>query len=241
MKMDGRVAIVTGAASGMGKAISKKLLKEGSKVIGFSLEETCNINDPNFIYYSGNVCILEDCKKVVEKAIKTFGKIDCLVNSAGITREGTLETTTLDTFKLTFEINVFGVFNMCKATIKELKKHTSTIVNISSDMSKQPLKERISYNPSKAAVNMLTECIALDYAPNIRANTIMPGVVHTPMIEKRLHEADNPEDLLNFYKSIYPLERIGTVDDITNAVLFLSTKESSWMTGGHLPICGGSL
>ena len=241
MKMKDRVSIVTGAASGMGEAISKKLLSEGCKVIGFSLEENCNINDENFHYISGNVSIPSDCDKAVKLALEKFGKIDCLINSARITKEGTLDSTNLDEFKLTFEVNVYGTFNMCKACINELKKHNSTIINISSDMSMKPLKERVAYNPSKAAVNMLTECISLDYAPNIRANTIMPGIVNTPMIEKRLNDTNDPSELLNSYKNLYPMQRIGTVDDITNAVLFLATDDSSWMTGGHLPICGGSI
>lgn len=241
MKMGGRVAIVTGAASGMGEAIVKRFLQEGANVIGFSLEKESSIEHENYIYVSGNVSNLEDCMQAVEIAKLKFNKIDCLVNSAGITREGNLEDIDFETFKSAFEINVFGVFNMCKATIGELKKQKSTIVNISSNMAIKPLKDRVAYNPSKAAVNMLTECIALDYAPVVRVNTVMPGIVNTPMIQKRFDAEKNPEELKKLYESFYPLSRIGTVDDIVNAVLFLSTEESDWMTAGHMPICGGDV
>jgi len=238
-KMENRVAIVTGAASGMGKAIAKCFLKEGCRVVGFSLESNCDIQHENFSYHSGDIQSYEQVKIFVDTVYKEYGKIDALVNSAGITREGTLETTSSEEFQLAFGVNTLGTFHMCKATIGYLKKQPSTIVNISSNMAIKAIPERIAYNPSKAAVNMLTECIAVDYAPMVRANTVMPGIVKTPMIEKRLDEAEEPEALLKLYASFYPLERIGEVQDITKAVLFLSTAESDWMTGTHLPVCGG--
>jgi NAD(P)-dependent dehydrogenase (short-subunit alcohol dehydrogenase family) len=238
-QLENRVTVVTGAGSGMGKAIVDEFLSEGAKVIGFSLEDSMNLVNDNFTYVSGDIRSLSDCEKTIEVAVKKYGKIDSLVHCAGITREGTLETTSVDEFKLTMDINVLGTFNINKAAIKFLKLQPSTIVNISSNMAVKALNERIAYNPSKAAVNMLTECIAKDYAPNVRANTIMPGIVDTPMIEKRFNEAENPEELKKLYSSFYLLDRIGSVEDIVKAALFLTTDESSWMTGGHLPICGG--
>ena len=237
--LNDRVFLVSGAASGMGKAIVERFLSEGAKVVGFSLETRCDVTHPSFVYVSGDVTNLQDCMKVVETTVEKFGKLNGLVNSAGITREGTLETMSLDTFRQTFEINVYGTFAMCKASIGELKKQPSTIVNISSNMAVKAIPERVSYNASKAAVNMMTECIALDYAPRVRANTVMPGIVDTPMIQKRIRESEDPQKLLDLYAGFYPMKRIGTVEDIVEAVLFLSCEASAWITGIHLPVCGG--
>lgn len=239
--MKGRVALVSGAASGMGYAVVERLIKEGAYVVGFSLEDKTNFTHENYTYVCGDITKIEDCRKAVKKAIEQYEKLDTLVNCAGIVIEGNLESTSAEEFKKVLEINTLGSFNICKEAIIYLKKQPSTIVNISSDMSVQPLQERVAYNPSKAAVNMLSKCIALDYAPIVRCNTILPGVIHTPMIQKRLVESENPEALMSFYKGLYPMQRIGTVQDIVNGVIFLSSEQSSWITGIELPICGGPL
>ncbi|MEG0329053.1 MAG: SDR family oxidoreductase [Longicatena sp.] len=239
--MKNRIAIVTGAASGMGEAVTKKFIESGAKVIGFSLENEASFKHENFNYIKGDITNFSDCEKVVAYAIEKYGKIDSLVNCAGIVKEGNIETTSSEQFEFVFKVNTFGTFNICKAAIPYLKLQKSTIVNISSDMSILPLKDRIAYNPSKAAVNMLTKCIALDYAPNVRCNAILPGVIFTPMIQKRLDNSDNPKELMEMYKGLYPLERIGAVEDIVNGVMFLSSTKSDWITGIELPICGGPI
>lgn len=236
-QLNGRVIIVTGAASGMGFAIARAFRDAGANVVGFSLEK--DFENLSFDYVQGDVTKPEDCQRVAEYAIRNYGKIDGLVNCAGITHEGNLQTTELTVFQKVLEINLTGTFNMCQSCIPYLLKQSSSIINISSNMAVKALNDRIAYNPSKAAVNMLTECIAKDYAPTIRANTIMPGIVDTPMIQKRLSKMENASEILSSYAQIYPMKRIGTVEDITNAALFLISDHSSWMTGAHLPICGG--
>lgn len=239
--MKDRVALVTGAASGMGEAVVKKFIDLGAKVVGFSLEKESNFRHENYVYISGDITKFEDCENVVKIAIERFNKLDALVNCAGVVSEGSLEETSVEKFEWIFKINTFGSFNICKAAIPYLKLQKSTIVNISSDMSIKPLAERIAYNPSKAAVNMLSKCIAVEYAPMVRCNSLLPGVIHTPMIQNRLDNCDDPESLLNFYTNLYPMQRIGNVDDIANGVLFLSTEQSGWITGIDLPVCGGPL
>ena len=109
------------------------------------------------------------------------------------------ETTSNESFMRELSINMGGVFNMCKAAVPELKKHEgSTIVTVGSDLGVRPIPERIGYCPSKAGVIMLTKCIALEYAPAIRVNCILPGLVRTPMIEQRFQEADDPKALEEF-------------------------------------------
>lgn len=241
LSMENRVALITGAASGMGEAVARKFLDLGCKVVGFSLEEKSNVEHENFIYVQGDITSYEDCQKAADFVVEKFGKLDSLVHCAGIVNEGTLESTSVEMFERVMKINAFGTFNICKAAISHLKKQKSNIVNISSDMSVKPLQERIAYNPSKAAVNMLTKCIAVEYAPMVRCNSVLPGIIHTPMIQKRLDACEDPEQLLAMYRELYPMGRIGTTEDIVNGVVFLSTEQSDWITGIELPICGGPL
>ena len=114
-------------------------------------------------------------------------------------------------------------------------------VTVGSDLGVRPIPERIGYCPSKAGVIMLTKCIALEYAPAIRVNCILPGLVRTPMIEQRFQEAEDPKALEESYASLYPLHKMGKVADMANAVKFLSSEESGFITGEIMNVCGGSL
>jgi len=239
--MSRKVVLVTGAASGMGEAVARKYLELGDRVVGFSLEETAGIIHPNFTYVRGDITKLEDCERAAAAAAEKYGMLDTLVNCAGVVKEGNLETTDASAFQKVMQINAGGTFNICKASIPYLKKQPSSIVLIASDMGAKPLNDRIAYNPSKAAVIMLMKCIALDYAPMVRCNAVLPGIIDTPMIQNRLRQSDHPEELMKIYESLYPMGRIGKVEDIVNGVLFLNDDASAWITGIELPICGGPI
>lgn len=240
MRLENRVALITGASSGIGEGIAKKFLQEGASVIGCGIEDKSSIEHERYIYIKGDITNLESIKNVVKLGKEKFGKIDAVVNSAGVTFIGTLESTDPETFKKQFEINVLGTFNTCKAVIGELKENRGTIVNIASDLGLRPIPERIAYCASKAAVIMLTKSIAVEYAPFVRANSIMPGLVETPMIKDRFEQSENPEKLREEMANIYLLKRMGTLDDMANAAVFLSCDESSFITGDNLPVCGGT-
>jgi NAD(P)-dependent dehydrogenase (short-subunit alcohol dehydrogenase family) len=240
MRLKGKVAIVTGASSGIGEGIAKRFLHEGAKVIGCGIEEQASIRHENMVYIQCDLCHYEQAVKVVKEAVKAFGKLNILVNSAGITGEGNLETTSLEEFQRQFNVNVNGTFNICKAAITELNTAKgSSIINIASELGVKPIQNRVAYNPSKAAVIMLTKCIAVDYAPNVRANTIMPSLVETPMIKSRFDTAEDPQALKELYESFYIMKRLGTVEDMANAAVFLASDESSYITGDDLAVCGG--
>ncbi|MEG0087014.1 MAG: SDR family oxidoreductase, partial [Niameybacter sp.] len=126
--------------------------------------------------------------------------------------------------------------------IGELKKHKeSAIVNIGSDLGVRPIPERIGYCPSKAAVMMLTKCIAMEYAPQVRANCLLPGLVETPMIRERFEQAEDPAALRTEFANLYPMKRMGTLEDMASTALFLMSGESSFITGEVVGVCGGSL
>ena len=242
MRFEDKVVIVTGASSGIGEGVVKKFLEEGAYLVGCGIEPAMNIKNERAIYVQADLTCPEDAKKVVEAAVETFGRVNKLVCCAGVTFIGSLETTEYSSFMREFSINLGGVFNMCRAAVGELKKQEgSTIVTIGSDLGVHPIPERIGYCPSKAGVIMLTKCIALEYAPNIRANAVLPGLVRTPMIEKRFEEAEDPKALEEAYASLYPLHKMGKIEDMANAVAFLSSDESGFITGEIMHVCGGSL
>lgn len=242
MRLKDKVAIITGASSGIGEGVAKRFIKEGAKVVGCGIEPSLGFEDPNAIYVQANLSEYEVSAKVVEAAVKAFGKVDIVVNCAGITEVGSLETTTSEEFQRQFSVNVNGVFHMCKAAIGELKKQTgAAIVNIGSDLGVRPIPERIAYCPSKAAVIMLTKCIAMEYAPFVRANCVHPGLVETPMIQGRIESSEDPDAFRASMADIYPLKRMGTIDDMANAVVYLASNESSFVTGESIGVCGGSL
>ncbi|MEG0013339.1 MAG: SDR family oxidoreductase [Cellulosilyticaceae bacterium] len=242
MRLKDRVIVITGASSGIGEGIAKRFIAEGAKVVGCGIEEQLGFEDACAIYVKANLTDYVAAEKVVEAGIEAFGRIDGVVNCAGITLIGSLETSTVEDFKKQLDINVTGVFNMCKAAIGELKKHKeSAIVNIGSDLGVRPIPERIGYCPSKAAVMMLTKCIAMEYAPQVRANCLLPGLVETPMIRERFEQAEDPAALRTEFANLYPMKRMGTLEDMASTALFLMSGESSFITGEVVGVCGGSL
>lgn len=242
MRFENKVVIVTGASSGIGEGVAKKFLEEGAFLVGCGIEKEMQIQSEKAIYVQADLTNPVQANHVVEKAVEKFGGVNHLVCCAGVTFVGSLESTEYDSFMRELSINMGGVFNMCKAAIAELKnQEDATIVNVGSDLGVRPIPERIGYCPSKAGVIMLTKCIALEYAPAVRVNAILPGLVRTPMIEQRFAEAEDPKALEEGYASLYPLHKMGKVEDMANAIAFLSSKESGFITGEIMNVCGGSL
>lgn len=242
MNFEKRVIVVSGASSGMGEAVAKRLLNEGAYVVGCGIEANMKIRHPNAVYVQADLTNPEQAQAVADKAKEHTGKIDHLVCCAGVTMIGSLESTDYARFMREIQINLGGTFNLCKAVIPEMKESQgASVVTIGSDLGIRPIPERIGYCPSKAGVVMLTKCIALEYAPKIRANCVLPGLVRTPMIESRFEQAEDPAALEREFAAMYPLNRMGTLQDIEDAVCFLLGSESGFVTGEALPVCGGSL
>lgn len=247
MNFSDKVVLITGAGSGIGEDAAIGFAKQGAKVV---LVDLCEIglnsvaNKISKIESLKPLIILgdvtKDAQKIIEQTIKHFGKLNILVNNAGILKLDSASNINLEAFDKLFAVNVRAVVELTKFAIPYLEKTKGNIVNLSSITGLQAYAISCSYAMTKAAINMYTKCAALELAAKgIRVNSVHPGVIKTPIYEK-LGLADN--DLKTFMEGQeerYPLGRIGDVGDTTNAILFLASEQSSFITGVSLSVDGG--
>ena len=246
MRLENKVALISGGARGMGAAEVRMFAREGAKVVIGDLLDTEGRQVEAEINETGGECVFvhldvtqeSEWQRAVETAVTRFGKLDVLVNNAGIVRLTSLEDTSNADWDLVMAVNAKGVFLGTKAAIPEMRKvGGGSIINISStsgitaNMASQP-----SYPASKGAVRIFTKSAAIQYAKEgIRVNSVHPGPVDTPMAAERL---SNPE-LQQRINEKTPLGRSGQPDEVAYGVLFLASDESSFMTGSELVIDGG--
>ena len=256
MRLTNKIALITGAGSGIGQAIALRFAIEGallvlSDIAEEGLHETAALIDQALIaerperspwgsFVVGDVSVRADAERMVEAAITHWGRLDIVVNNAGITgsRQATLAHTTPDEeWDRVMEVNVNGVFRVASAAIRRMLEHGGgNIINIASAAGFVPFPGRAVYNTSKGAVISFTRALALDYAPqHIRVNAICPGMVETAMTRWRL---DIPE-LRQQVIDMTPWGRIGRPEDIAAAAVYLASDEADFVTGHMLVIDGG--
>jgi meso-butanediol dehydrogenase/(S,S)-butanediol dehydrogenase/diacetyl reductase len=250
MKLEGRVAIITGGTDGIGKAIALTFAKEGAKIMMVARDETKGrtaLDEVRQIgeaaYFKANVSDSSQVRRMVEDTIQRYGRIDVLVNNAAICPPGDVVTTSEETWDQVIDVNLKGVFLCCKYVIPQMQKiGGGTIVNIGSINSLMAMENEAAYDTSKAGVLMLTRAIALDFAKaNIRANCICPGAIETPMLKASLDTSPDPKAARQSLIQKHPLHRIGMPREIAQAALFLATDASSFVTGAAIPVDGGIL
>jgi NAD(P)-dependent dehydrogenase (short-subunit alcohol dehydrogenase family) len=236
--MENKVAIVTGAASGIGKAIAEKYLAEGASVIFSDIAETMELNNDKAIYVKCDVANSGEVEALVAAAITKFGKLDVMVNNAGIGGLGGVLDATNEAWDKTIAINLSGVFYGARAAANAMKNQgiKGSIINMSSILGKVGFAGAICYCAAKGGVVQITHAAALDLAPlGIRINAIAPGFITTGMTQDILkNEAFN-----NLVVSSTPLGHVGHVDDIANAALYLGSDESTYVTGEVIYVDGG--
>ncbi len=247
--LNGKTALVTGAASGIGEAIAKTLAHAGAFVYVADLDETNGTkvvgeiiehkNQAEFIKL--NVGENADCLAAAETVHRNHQKLDILVNNAGIGHVGTiLETGAEDLDKL-YAVNVRGMFNLTKAFIERMigRKH-GVIINIASIGGIVAIKDRLGYCTTKFAVVGFTKCLALDHAlDGIRANAVCPGRVETPFVKSRIAEYPDPKKAYEEMAATQALGRMGTPSEIAASVLYLASDEAAFVTGTAFEIDGG--
>ncbi len=236
--MENKVAVVTGAASGIGKAIAEKYLAEGASVVFADMTDNMELNNDKAIYIKCDVANSVEVDALVKATLDKFGKIDVMVNNAGVGGLGGILDATNESWDKTISVNLSGVFYGSRAAANAMKTLgiKGSIINMSSILGKVGLASTVCYCASKGGVVQLTHASALDLATlGIRVNAIAPGFITTGMTKDILeNEAFN-----NMVVTSTPLGHVGHVDDIANAALYLGSDESTYVTGEVLYVDGG--
>ena len=228
MNLKNKVAIVTGGSNGIGEAIANKLKELGTKVIIFDVKEPKS----TFEYYKVNITKDQEIKK----AVNLIDKVDILVNNAGIYFEKYIEQTTDEDIDNMVDVNIKGTFKVTRNLIDKLKEQKGCIVNIASCLALVPELTSPLYCTTKAGIVMFTKCLAQEYADvGVRVNCVLPGPTLTELLEKSFK---NKEDKTKCANRI-PIKRIGKPNEVANVVAFLSSEESSYVTGGVYTVDGG--
>jgi len=239
MRLKDKVAIVTGAGSGIGEAIAKKFLEEGAKVCFADINDDIEkINLENAIGTKCNVSKYEEVAAAVETTVKKFGTLDIIVNNAGIAIEGNAINTSVEDWQKLMNINLNGVFFGVKAaaTYMKNKRIQGSIINMASILGAVGFERTVAYCASKGGVIQITKSSAIDFAKDkIRVNAIAPGFIKTNMTKGNL---GNP--IINhILKSRTPMGYIGSPEDIAFAAVYLASEESKYVTGNVLFVDGG--
>lgn len=251
--LQGKIAVVTGAASGIGRAIATKLAAQGAFVQLLDLNESAlravaeEIRLQNFRAQAHvcNVTSQAEVNSITQKIAEQHSRIDMLVNSAGIAHIGKLENTTEADFDRLFQVNVKGVYNTMQAVISFMKKQRSgVIINLASVAAFVGIADRFAYSMTKGAVASMTISVAKDYVQDgIRCNSISPGRVHTPFVDGFL-KANYPgkeKEMFDKLSKTQPIGRMATPEEIANLALYLCSDEAAFITGTDYPIDGGFL
>lgn len=251
-RLDGKIAVVTGAASGIGKAIATVLARQGAHTHLFDREELAakqlarKLGDEG-LQATAHRCDVTSKDSVIEsfRAVHSAsGSLDILVNNAGIAHIGTVETTTEADFERVYAVNVKGVFLCLQAGLPYLLASSGgAIVNIASTASLTGIRDRFAYSMSKGAVHTMTLSVAADYVDKgIRCNCVCPARVHTPFVDGYVaeHYPDSQAEMFQRLSRSQPLGRMGQPSEIAALVLYLCSDESAFTTGAAYPIDGGT-
>ncbi len=254
MTLAGKAAIVTGATSGIGAAIAEAAGAAGVRLmlVGRSAERGAGVvrriadSGGEAFFLAGDVAEPSFAERALGLAVGRFGRLDLLVNSAGIIRRGAIDKTSDEDWRAVMTVNADGVFHMSRAAVRQMKKQTSpsggVIVNVASDWGLVGGRNAFAYCASKGAVVQMTRAMALDHGGDgIRVNAVCPGDVATPMLDTRpeIVEYGRAEGYRMMGAHV-PLQRIARPEEIAKAVLFLASDDSAYMTGAMLSVDGGS-
>lgn len=243
-RLQGKRALVTGGASGLGEAIVRRFVAEGAQVVIGDIDRSAGEALASELGASARFVWLDvAAEESWAEALATCDALDVLVNNAGITTLGSIEDVSLAQFMHEIEIDVVGVFLGCKLVIPKMRPHGGSIINMASMAGVRAQGNLVAYNAAKAAVTHMTKSCALHFAEKgygIRCNSIHPGAIHTPIIDKVLAQSDNPEALYASFVAAHPIGRLGKPEEIAAIAVYLATDESAFATGAEFRVDGGS-
>lgn len=246
--MQNKVVIVTGASSGIGRASCVKFVANGAQVVavGRNEEELIALRE-EVADQPGNLKIVvadvrenKQLERLISKSVELFGKIDVLVNAAGIIANGSIENTALEDWDTMFDINLRSVFFLMQKCLPHLEQTRGNIVNVSSVTGTRAFPGVLAYCVSKAGVDQLTRCAALELAPKgIRVNAVNPGVVVTNLHKRSGMDEEKYQAFLKHSAATHPLGRPGEAKEVAELIYFLASDKAAWITGATYEIDGG--
>ena len=247
-RLSNKIAIVTGAGSGIGRACAITFAGEGAKValVGRrkeQLEETAREIGDSALILPADVSVQDEIARVVEQTVAHFGGLNVLLNNAGVLHIGTAEQITEEQWDETFNVNVRGLWLLSRAVLPAMRKAGGgSIINMASVLGINGARNRASYAPSKGAVVLLTKCMAIDHGhEHIRVNAICPSFVETDLTAAVISKAPNPNSVRSERIAVHPIGRLGQPEDVAGLAVYLASDESSWVTGSVFPVDGGYL
>ncbi|WP_134684354.1 SDR family NAD(P)-dependent oxidoreductase [Brevibacillus migulae] len=252
MRLQGKVALITGAGSGIGKSTALLFAQEGARVIVNDRQEEAGKETVREIGESGGEALFlqadvtdaAQVERMVQQALEQCGQIDVLFNNAGISGVGALHETSEELWDKVVNVNIKGVFLPSKSVLPHMmERRQGSIINMSSCIAEIGLMKRAVYSATKGAVLALTKSMQVDYAPyQIRVNALLPGTILTPFVEDYLRKSyDDPEEALNQLRKRQLSGDLGRPEDVAKAALFLASDDSSFMMGSPLYIDGGAV
>ncbi len=246
--MQGKVAIVTGAGAGIGRACAVVMAREGARLVLVGrrqekLQQLVREIGTSALVIAADVSKKSDVEDLVARTVAKFGSINVLLNNAGVLHIGNVEQITEEQWDETFNTNVRGLWLLSRAVLPHMRKAGGgSIINMASVLGINGARNRASYAPSKGAVVLLTKCMAIDHGhENIRVNAICPSFVETDLTAAVLRTAADPQAVRRERVAAHPLGRLGKPEDIAGLAVYLASDESSWVTGSVFPVDGGYL
>ncbi len=248
MKFIDKTVLITGSTRGIGFAAAKLFMEEGATVAvnGLTPESVKNaikrLGNPKSVFpCPGDISKAANCEILIHKTVEKFGKLDILVNAAGVCQSVTIDESDEDLWDYMLDTNLKGTFFCSKFAISALRKTNGVIINIASDAGLQGERNLAVYCASKGGVVNLTRAMAIELAPSIRVNCICPGDVDTDMVRRDyIEKSDDPESAEKELKEFTPMNRLGTPEEIAQAIFYISSADAQFITGAALQIDGGT-
>lgn len=237
--LTGEIAIVTGGSRGIGRAIVRRLLADGAKVVSCGRGECPDDLEDAVVWIQADVSVSTDAKRIVQAAMSEFGRISILVNNAGVQVEKTVPQTTDEDWDTVVGVNCRGVFNLCREVLPLMAGDGGSIVNVGSISGNVADPSMAVYNASKSFVHGLTRSIAVDHGPKVRCNAVSPGWIMTEMATDGFALASDPERAMADAVARHASGRLGKPEDVANAVAWLLDRQAGFVTGQCFVIDGG--